>query len=217
MRRGEPRAVRHDDRLVIAAAGDVCTPGHAVRGDAHRLQMDRAGRYRRAASASTGTRRRSGTASTPTTYGTRTASPPHCSSPSSPPGSRPELRTLADRLDELAAEFGVYVTDQLSVRVDDLADIGALMAHIRHHPPATLLDAPVESVTDLLPDNDVLTLRTAPLGWSSARAVPSPSSRRTWKSSNRSWTSDVRRRPANAGGGGLGATRGDRRRPRSCS
>ena len=35
-------------------------------------------------------------------------------------GLKAELRTLADRLDELAAEFGVYATDQLSVRVDDL-------------------------------------------------------------------------------------------------
>ena len=45
--------------------------------------------------------------------------------------------------------------------MDDLAEIGALMARIRPHPPTTLLDAPVDSVEDLLPDNDVLILRTA--------------------------------------------------------
>ncbi len=69
-------------------------------------------------------------------------------------------RTLADRLDELAAEFGVHATDQLSIRVSDLAEIGQTMAHLRGAPPSTLLGEPA-TVEDLLPDNDVLTLRTA--------------------------------------------------------
>ncbi|HEY1487614.1 MAG TPA: phospho-sugar mutase [Micromonosporaceae bacterium] len=85
-------------------------------------------------------------------------------------GLKTELRTLQDRLDDIAADYGVYATDQLSARVEDLAEIGALMAQIRQHPPATLLDAPVSSVVDLRPDNDVLTLRTA-----SARVVVRPS------------------------------------------
>ncbi|HEY2791947.1 MAG TPA: phospho-sugar mutase [Micromonosporaceae bacterium] len=85
-------------------------------------------------------------------------------------GLRTELRTLQDRLDEIAADYGVYVTDQLSVRVEDLTEIAALMSQIRTHRPATLLDAPIESVDDLLPENDVLTLRTA-----SARVVVRPS------------------------------------------
>ena len=51
-------------------------------------------------------------------------------------GLKAELRTLADRLDELAAEFGVYATDQLSVRVDDLAEIAATMRRLRATPPA---------------------------------------------------------------------------------
>jgi phosphomannomutase len=75
-------------------------------------------------------------------------------------GLRAELRTLADRLDELAAEFGVYATDQLSVRVDDLSEIDATMAHLRADPPAALLDEPVTSTDDLQPDADVLILRT---------------------------------------------------------
>ncbi|GIM91333.1 phospho-sugar mutase [Paractinoplanes toevensis] len=70
-------------------------------------------------------------------------------------------KTLADRLDELAAEFGVHATDQLSVRVDDLAEIGVAMGRARSNPPATLLGAPLTGVNDLLPDNDVLTFRTA--------------------------------------------------------
>jgi len=79
-------------------------------------------------------------------------------------------RTLGDRLDELAAEFGVHATDQLSVRVDDLAEIGAAMGRARREPPATLLGAPVTAVDDLLPENDVLTIRTA-----AARVVIRPS------------------------------------------
>jgi phosphomannomutase len=78
-------------------------------------------------------------------------------------------RTLADRLDELAAEFGVHATDQLSIRVSDLTEIGRTMAYLRGAPPATLLDGPA-TVEDLLPDNDVLTLRTA-----GARVVVRPS------------------------------------------
>ncbi len=85
-------------------------------------------------------------------------------------GLKAEFRTLADRLDELAAEFGVYLTDQLSVRVDDLAEIGAAMTRIRRRPPATLLDEPVTTTQDLLPEADVLVLRTA-----SARVVARPS------------------------------------------
>src|SRR5689334_18807781 len=57
-----------------------------------------------------------------------------------------EGRTLGDRLDELAAEFGVHATDQLSVRVDDLAEIGVAMARARQQPPATLLGAPLTAV-----------------------------------------------------------------------
>lgn len=75
-------------------------------------------------------------------------------------GLKAELRTLPDRLDELAAEFGVYATDQVSIRVTDLAEIDALMTGLRAHPPADLLDEPV-AVQDLLPDADVLILRGA--------------------------------------------------------
>ncbi|GAA2885903.1 phosphomannomutase [Actinoplanes cyaneus] len=75
-------------------------------------------------------------------------------------GLKAEGRTLGDRLDELAVEFGVHATDQLSVRVEDLAEIGAAMTRARNAPPATLLGAPVTEVLDRLPENDVLTFRT---------------------------------------------------------
>ncbi|WP_433370661.1 phospho-sugar mutase [Actinoplanes sp. CA-142083] len=76
-------------------------------------------------------------------------------------GLQKDGKGVQDRLDELAAEFGVHATDQLSVRVDDLAEIGVAMGRARRQPPATLLGAPVTAVDDLLPENDVLTFRTA--------------------------------------------------------
>jgi phosphomannomutase len=79
-------------------------------------------------------------------------------------------RTLDDRLDELAIEFGVHATDQLSMRVDDLGEIAQAMARVRDTPPGTLLGAPVTSVVDRMPDADVLTFHTP-----SARVVIRPS------------------------------------------
>jgi phosphomannomutase len=85
-------------------------------------------------------------------------------------GLKAEGRTLGDRLDELAVEFGVHATDQLSIRVDDLAEIGAAMTRARQDPPAALLGVALTEVTDLLPENDVLTFRTG-----TARVVIRPS------------------------------------------
>jgi phosphomannomutase len=70
-----------------------------------------------------------------------------------------EGRGLPDRLDEIAAEYGVYATDQLSVRVDDLTEIGRMMSALRASPPARLLGQELASVEDRLPDSDVLILR----------------------------------------------------------
>jgi phosphomannomutase len=85
-------------------------------------------------------------------------------------GLKAEFRTLGDRLDELAIEYGVHATDQLSVRVDDLSEIDAAMATIRRRPPESLLDEPVTTVDDLAPEADVLTLKAE-----SARVVVRPS------------------------------------------
>lgn len=81
-----------------------------------------------------------------------------------------EGKSLRDRLDELDTELGVHRTDQVSVRVDDLAEITRAMAHVRSNPPATLLGQPVTEVEDRAPAADVLTLRTA-----GARVVIRPS------------------------------------------
>ncbi|SDY30908.1 phosphomannomutase [Geodermatophilus africanus] len=58
-------------------------------------------------------------------------------------------RTLTDRLDELALEHGLFATGQLSVRVEDLSRIGAMMARLRSSPPSRLLGREVTS-SDLL-------------------------------------------------------------------
>ncbi len=85
-------------------------------------------------------------------------------------GLKAEMRSLGDRLDELALEFGIYATDQLSVRVSELSAIGETMDLVRVKPFTSLLDEPVTSVEDLAPEADVVTIRTA-----SARVVLRPS------------------------------------------
>jgi phosphomannomutase len=66
--------------------------------------------------------------------------------------------SLLQRLDELAAEHGRFVTDQVSIRVDDLTVIADTMRRVRAQPPATLLSDAV-TVEDLLPAADVLRWR----------------------------------------------------------
>ncbi|MET8836400.1 phospho-sugar mutase [Micromonospora sp. NPDC004540] len=85
-------------------------------------------------------------------------------------GLKAEGRTLSDRLDELAAEFGVHHTDQLSVRVEDLRVIADAMSRIRAATPTVLLGHPVTEASDLLPGADVVILRT-----DAARVVIRPS------------------------------------------
>jgi phosphomannomutase len=70
-------------------------------------------------------------------------------------------QTLADRLDEIALSYGVYETDQLSVRVDHLDLIAAAMARLRAKPPTVLAGEPVRIVdlaagTDELPATDAV-------------------------------------------------------------
>ncbi|MGA1835606.1 phospho-sugar mutase [Herbiconiux sp. 11R-BC] len=71
-------------------------------------------------------------------------------------------RTIADRLDEFAARFGHYASQQISVRVTDLADIDRVMAALRSDPPTEIGGLPVERIDDLshgegdVPPSDVL-------------------------------------------------------------
>ncbi len=61
---------------------------------------------------------------------------------------RAEGHTIADRLDDIAREYGVYQTSQLAMRVSDLHLISDAMARVRATPPVHLAGEPV-SVRDL--------------------------------------------------------------------
>jgi phosphomannomutase len=94
-------------------------------------------------------------------------------------------RTVADLLDDIALEFGLHATDQLSVRVEDLSTIGKAMARLREQPPTELAGLAVASAEDLtrgvgdLPPTDGLRYRLVPgdgvPAVSGARVVVRPS------------------------------------------
>jgi phosphomannomutase len=67
-------------------------------------------------------------------------------------------RTVPELLDALAVAHGVHVTEQISLRFDELPRIGALMARLRQSPPTELAGVAVTS-EDLLPGADVFRLR----------------------------------------------------------
>jgi len=66
-----------------------------------------------------------------------------------------EGRSLLGELDRLSVEHGVHVTDQVSLRVTDLAVRGRVMARLRAAPPVELAGVPVV-VENLLPETDAL-------------------------------------------------------------
>ncbi len=65
-------------------------------------------------------------------------------------GLRARGRTVLDVLDDLARAHGVYATDAFSVRVEDLALLGVLMARLRSAPAAEIGGVPVVALDDLL-------------------------------------------------------------------
>jgi phosphomannomutase len=70
--------------------------------------------------------------------------------------------TIADQLDRFSERFGHFASDQISLRVTDLADIDVIMARLRSTPPAEVGGVPVRQMDDLkdgfdaLPPSDVL-------------------------------------------------------------
>jgi phosphomannomutase len=71
-------------------------------------------------------------------------------------------RTLLDRLADLQRELGVHATDAYAARFADQADIPAVMARLRAHPPRSIAGHAISQVRDLvidpgeLPKADVL-------------------------------------------------------------
>jgi phosphomannomutase len=88
-----------------------------------------------------------------------------------------EGRGLLDLLDDIATEHGLHATDQVSVRVEDLAIITAAMARLREQPPTELGGLAVVEAEDLadgvggLPPTEGLRYRLA----EGARVVVRPS------------------------------------------
>ncbi|GAB3585372.1 phospho-sugar mutase [Amycolatopsis endophytica] len=66
-----------------------------------------------------------------------------------------EGRSLLGELDRLALAHGVYVTDQVSLRVTDLSVRGRLMSRLRRNPPPELAGVDV-AMEDLMPETDAL-------------------------------------------------------------
>jgi len=58
-------------------------------------------------------------------------------------------RTLRDVLDDIARTYGLHATDQLAVRMDDLAAIPAVVDRLRNTPPTSLGGLAVVGVDDL--------------------------------------------------------------------
>lgn len=86
-------------------------------------------------------------------------------------------RTVLDHLDDFADRFGAYASGQISLRVDDLADIGRMMAALRQDPPAAIGALPVESIDDFIdgfgeyPASDILRIHLS----NGARVIVRPS------------------------------------------
>ena len=86
-------------------------------------------------------------------------------------------RTVHDVLDDLAVVHGLHATDQLSVRVDDVALIADAMARLRAAPPTSVGGLAVERFVDLevgvdgLPPTDGVRLDLA----ESTRVIVRPS------------------------------------------
>ena len=72
--------------------------------------------------------------------------------------------SLADLLREFDEQFGSFASDQISVRVDDLSQIGRIMGALRERHPESVGEVAVDRVDDLLggfgdlPPGDVLRL-----------------------------------------------------------
>ena len=112
--------LRHLDRVVVAARQDGRGGRAAVRRDADRLQVDRPRRGPRVRLRGGARLLRRPRATCRDKDGDLGAA---AGLRARGRGSKAEGRTLLDRLDDIAREHGLHATDQLSVRVDDLAAI----------------------------------------------------------------------------------------------
>jgi phosphomannomutase len=71
-------------------------------------------------------------------------------------------KTVDDHLDDFAARFGCYASGQLSVRVNDLTELGRMMEALRHSSTLAIGGLAIDSVDDFIdgfgafPPSDIL-------------------------------------------------------------
>ena len=70
-------------------------------------------------------------------------------------GLKADGGSISDRLDEIACQYGVYETDQMSIRVKHVEIIAEAMARLRASPP-TMLAGQSTSMVDLAQGSDAL-------------------------------------------------------------
>ncbi len=67
-----------------------------------------------------------------------------------------EGKTLLDLLDEIWARHGFHATEQISIRLIELSQVGTIMGHLRNNPPAQIAGHRVTSIEDLSTPTDDL-------------------------------------------------------------
>ncbi|MDP1851079.1 MAG: phospho-sugar mutase [Candidatus Planktophila sp.] len=67
-----------------------------------------------------------------------------------------ENRTLLNLLDEIWARYGFHATEQISIRLTDLSQVGSIMGQLRSNPPSAIAGYPVTSIDDLAKPSDDL-------------------------------------------------------------
>ncbi|MDO8646568.1 MAG: phospho-sugar mutase [Candidatus Planktophila sp.] len=67
-----------------------------------------------------------------------------------------ENRTLLNLLDEIWARHGFHATEQISIRLTDLSQVGRIMGQLRLNPPSVIAGYPVTSIDDLATPSDDL-------------------------------------------------------------
>jgi phosphomannomutase len=88
-----------------------------------------------------------------------------------------QSKTVEDHLADFADRFGAYASGQISIRVDDLTEIGAMMARLRGALPAAIGEYAVEQVDDFrlgfgqFPPSDILRIHLV----NGARVIVRPS------------------------------------------
>ena len=67
-----------------------------------------------------------------------------------------ENKTILDLLDEVWARHGFHATEQISIRLTQLSQVGEIMGRLRAHPPKEIAERQVESIDDLAAPTDGL-------------------------------------------------------------